>query len=394
MAFCRTTPLLATCLVVACLQLAVAPRVQAADNLVQGFVYRDLDNDGVRDVGEPPVPGVVLRSGSRATITDADGHYEFTAVTSTLKLRADAAWFRSQCRASYSGPSHGSAYTAHCPDPGSGAGADQAFTVDNQLLTAMAASGETASLGLTPDWVGDGYTGFSTDPADATALDPALRLSPGYRMPGAAIDCLNYVCRPGETQWVLAQWLNQGTSPLSKVRGVITAPAGSQITQVTPYLGHQRSSGQSVKGLTAIDGSTNTPLAIGANGWLSQPTIRLRVSLRGKVMPGSAYLMAVAYRINVDASFSDGNQDGVPDCSADTGHANPGQTCTLATDFSPGSYITWGAVTHVARGSDEDAAFCPRVPKACPALGVHDKTKQGDSNDAGAWKVDSVFAGT
>jgi hypothetical protein len=31
------------------------------------------------------------------------------------------------------------------------------------------------------------------------------------------------------------------------------------------------------------------------------------------------------------------------------------------------------------------------VPRDCPAVGVHDKTKPGDSNDAGAWKVDSLF---
>lgn len=364
---------------------------QAADSTVQGYIYRDLNNDGVRDVSEPAVPGVVLRSGNRATITDADGHYEFTNVASAIKIRADAGWFRSQCTASYSGPSHGSAYTVLCPDPGSGAGIDQDFSVDNQLLTSMAAPGETSSLGLTPDWVGVGYTGFSTDPVAATTLDPALRLSPGYRMPGAATDCVNYVCRPGETQWVLAQWLNQGTSALSKVRGIISAPVGSLVTQITPYLGHQKSSGQSVTGLSAFDITNSTALGIGSQGWLSQPSARVRVSLRGKLLPGSAYLMAVGYRMNVDAPFSDGNNDGVPDCSADTGQANPGQTCTLATDFSPGSYVAWGAVTHIAHGSDEDAILCPHVPKRCLALGVHDKTKPGDSNDAGAWKVDSVF---
>ena len=46
----------------------------------------------------------------------------------------------------------------------------------------------------------------------------------------------------------------------------------------------------------------------------------------------------------------------------------------------------------VKGASDADSAPCPKIPKECAALGVHDKTKPGDSNDAGAWKVDSTFA--
>ena len=127
------------------------------------------------------------------------------------------------------------------------------------------------------------------------------------------------------------------------------------------------------------------------DGTLSSPETRVKVHLQGRLLPASEYLLAVAFTMDADAPFSDGDSDGVPDCSADTGKANPGQTCNLATDTSAGSYIAWGAVTRLKRGTDADATFCPNIPNDCPALGVHNKTQPGDSNDSGAWKVDSAF---
>jgi hypothetical protein len=361
-------------------------------DVVSGYLYRDLDNDGVRDAGEPPVPNVVIRSGRMSTITDGTGYYEFAGLTSQVNLRVDTGWFRSQCTSSYSGPSSGAKNVDTCPDPGSGAGADQDFRVVNQLITATATPGTEASLGLTPDWSGDGYDGFSTDPSVAVPVDVALRLSPGYRMPGAAADCLRFVCRPGETQWVLMQWLNQGTETLRGLRAVVRAPAGSSITQVAPYFGHDKASGQTVTGFRVKDAKTGTKLTRGPDGWLSAPSQRIRVTLRGSVSAGSEYLTAMGFLMDADATFSDGNGDGLADCSADTGAAYPGQECPLATDSSPGSYVAYGAVVRIKNAVDADATFCPKIPRSCPALGVHDKTKPGDSNDSGAWKVDSPFA--
>ena len=191
---------------------------------------------------------------------------------------------------------------------------------------------------------------------------------------------------------MLVQWLNQGTEPLTGMRAVVTAPKGSAITQVTPYLGHTPSDGHSVTGYRVKDAKTRTTLTVGQDGWLSSPSRKIRMSLRGVVTAGSEYLTAVGYRMDDDATFSDGNGDGIADCSADTGDAYPGQTCGLATDFSLGSYIAWGSIVRIKGASDADSAPCPKIPKECAALGVHDKTKPGDSNDAGAWKVDSTFA--
>ncbi|HVQ87711.1 MAG TPA: SdrD B-like domain-containing protein [Actinomycetes bacterium] len=372
---------------------AAVPSVPAvaASDVVSGYVYRDLDNDGVRDAGELGVRGVVIRSGRNATITDSSGFYAFSGVTAPINLRADSGWFRTQCEASYSGPSSGSKYTAACPDPGAGAGADQQFRVINQLLSATASPGQMASLGVTPDWAGEGYAGYSTDPAAANSVDPALRISPGYRLPGAEVDCQNAVCRPGETQWSLTQWMNQGTTTLKRLHAVITAPSGSSITHVAPYYGHGAGSAHAITGYEVVDATTGNALSIGVNGELSQTTSRIKVILTGQLLPGSEYLTDVAYRVADDATFSDGNLDGVPDCDASTGGPYPGQTCDLATDSAPGSYITYGAVIKMRPRVDVDAEFCPAVPDNCPVLGVHNKTLGGDSNDSAAWKVDSPF---
>jgi hypothetical protein len=40
-----------------------------------GYVYRDLNGNGRRDVGETGVPGVVVRRGSETAVTNADGKY-------------------------------------------------------------------------------------------------------------------------------------------------------------------------------------------------------------------------------------------------------------------------------------------------------------------------------
>lgn len=393
LARCWRVGAIAVALVAATLPFVAAPAASAVDvDTVSGYAYRDLDDDGVRDGNEPGLAGIVMRSGSRSAITDATGRYEFAGVTDTMHIRADAGWFRSQCRAAFSGPSSGPSYTDACPDPGSGAGVDQDFRVNNQLLSATATPGTDVSLGLTPDWKGRGYGRYTTDPDASFAKDPALRLSPGYRMSGADVVCQNSVCRPGETQWVLGQWLNQGTKTLRGIRSVIVAPAGSTITQITPYVGHGPTSGHSVTSYTVVDPSTTTRLSVANDGSLSSPETKVKIRLKGRLLPASEYLLAVAFTMDDDAPFSDGNSDGVPDCSADTGEANPGQSCNLATDSSRGSYIAWGAVIRLKRGVDADAAFCPNIPNDCPALGVHNKTQPGDSNDSGAWKVDSQFA--
>src|ERR1051325_1509782 len=80
-----------------------APASQAATVTVSGFVFRDLDNDGVRDPGEPGVPGVRVHRSSGNNlpnaVTGADGSYPLTGVTagSSGFLVVKTGWLRSQC---------------------------------------------------------------------------------------------------------------------------------------------------------------------------------------------------------------------------------------------------------------------------------------------------------
>lgn len=66
--------------------VGVAPASQAAATVtVSGFVFRDLDNDGVRDPGEPGVPGVRVHRSTENNlpnaVTAADGSNTLTGVT-------------------------------------------------------------------------------------------------------------------------------------------------------------------------------------------------------------------------------------------------------------------------------------------------------------------------
>lgn len=386
-------PLVALAVAAGLLLTATGPGIATAaptgtTGTVSGTVYWDRDDDGVRDPGEEGLAGIVVRTTTGATITDSAGTYVLAGVRSSVTLKVDAGWLRSQCLAGYSGPSGGAWATAACPDPGYGAGADQQFRVNNQFLSATVAVGGRASLGLAPDRVGLGYQPATAEP---TVVDPALRLSPGFPLASPGPICQLAVCRPGEVQWVLTQWMNQGTSALSGIRSILVAPAGTRITQVRPYTGHGPGSGHSITGYRVMDATTGTAVAVGTNGVLARPVTRATVRLVGTLRPATAFLMGVGFTVDANARFSDGNQDGVADCSALTGGANSGQTCVRGTDYGPGSYIAYGAVTALAQGPDTDAELCPGIPTSCAVFGVHNKVLGGDSNDGGAWKVDSTF---
>jgi len=48
-----------------------------------GVVYQDRNANGVRDPGEPGVPGIVVHRGSETAVTDANGVFRMTSGTST-----------------------------------------------------------------------------------------------------------------------------------------------------------------------------------------------------------------------------------------------------------------------------------------------------------------------
>lgn len=69
----------------------------AALNLAQfeGTVWKDENNNGQKDAGEPPFAGAILRAGSASfTTSDTDGHYQLFAVldNDTLRVKKPAPW--------------------------------------------------------------------------------------------------------------------------------------------------------------------------------------------------------------------------------------------------------------------------------------------------------------
>src|SRR5262249_46512843 len=107
--------------------VAVTPSASEAATTVtvSGFVFRDLDNDGVRDPGEPGVPGVRVHrttgNGTPSTVTAADGSYVLSGLTprSSGYLAVMTGWFRSQCT------------TLNCA---SGPGPDNDYTTRNAFV--------------------------------------------------------------------------------------------------------------------------------------------------------------------------------------------------------------------------------------------------------------------
>jgi alpha-galactosidase-like protein len=59
------------------LERGVRVPVGALEPAAKGIVYQDLNGNGVRDRGEPPVAGAVVRRGSETVITDRSGRFRF-----------------------------------------------------------------------------------------------------------------------------------------------------------------------------------------------------------------------------------------------------------------------------------------------------------------------------
>jgi hypothetical protein len=131
--------------------LGAAPdTTRAASTItVSGFVFHDLDNDGVKDPGEPGVPGVrVHRTTGNQTptaTTDTDGSWTITGLNpqSSGYLIVESGWFRSQCA------------VLTCT---SGPGPDNDFPTANAFirypLSKLTVSTSNLDVGVLPDWPG------------------------------------------------------------------------------------------------------------------------------------------------------------------------------------------------------------------------------------------------
>jgi hypothetical protein len=194
----------------------------ALPNQVDGTVYFDQNNNGIQDVGEPGLAGLLVRYGTNSSapqaITDTNGNYVLSGVSGTATVEVFTGWFRSQCN------------SLNCA---AGPGTDNDFAVDNQFITATGVSGTagaTLDVGLIPDW--DGQNTYSTYPAGGatvtgTATDVAARLS--YNTGCSAGTTAQRLCNPGARVRFRVAIFNQGTSEMTNPVFALQAPVGHEI---------------------------------------------------------------------------------------------------------------------------------------------------------------------
>jgi len=70
---------------------AVAASTAAVDvcssgGMVCGFVWQDLNHNGIQDAGEPPIANAVVTLGGVSTATNAQGYYEFSVPPGTYQI--------------------------------------------------------------------------------------------------------------------------------------------------------------------------------------------------------------------------------------------------------------------------------------------------------------------
>lgn len=195
---------------------------------VSGTIYRDLDSDGQRDLGEPGVPGVdVGKLGTPiATRTDAGGQYALKVPVGTHQISVVTGWLRSGCPGDL-----------HC-DPGPGP--QQDFASLNQFYRAevFVAAGEHVDGvdgGFLPDHgdpagsPGSGNGGNDAADGPAAGIDLAVRHSmAGDRFRQCADPALTRVCDVGDAFATNAQIYNQGTLTADDVRFIVTIPRGTR----------------------------------------------------------------------------------------------------------------------------------------------------------------------
>ena len=339
-----------------------APLQAATTITVSGYVFRDLDNDGVRDPGEPGVPGVrVHRSTGQQTptaTTAQDGSYVITGLTpqSSGYLIVESGWFRSQCAA------------LTCA---SGPGPDNDYATDNQFirypLAQLQVSTSNLDVGVLPDWPG----ATATAPAPVGGAVPANLVDVASRLSWVSSSCPGgryLVCRAGDTYTARGQILNQGRTALTGLTAVLDLPAGDRIATGDPA--------RDVTLLTPATSPTITGITVGA---VDAATQSITIDVQGSLPPGG-YI-----KISANAKVVGG--PGTSGCVV----AAPSSSCP--TQEPQGAPLTF-AVTHVDQAGDPDS-FGPDCPPgepvtSCPT-GIHDKQFEPDEVDPVGHNVDAAL---
>jgi uncharacterized repeat protein (TIGR01451 family) len=320
--------------------MTAAP-VQALPNQLDGTVYWDQNGNGVQDVGEPGLGGLIVRFGGNSapsTTTDANGDYILTGVSGTATLEVFTGWFRSQCN------------SLNCA---AGPGTDNDFTVNNQFiqLSTSGTTGGTFDVGLVPDW-GGAYPVTSTNVS--RPVDIAARAT--YLQGCNAGTAAQRLCNPGDTISLRSTFMNQGTEPITNPVFSLQVPLGHTITDIWTTNNQSNPDANSITVLQPF----NASLGYGI------------YQLNGTLAAGASSGMFTTISVTADA----------------IGSALPYAT------VDPRDKQVVLQVIGVDQSGDPDSTFCLSEAQdyiygncALPVLGDHDKTVSADHTDGATWNV-------
>jgi hypothetical protein len=327
---------------------------------VSGVVYRDIDNDGVRDAGEPGVAGIRVHrnsgAGTPTTTTDLDGRYSLSGLTtkSSGYVAVETGWFRSQC-----------AQLACAPGPGP----DNDFQTDNQFihfpLSKVTQNLTDVNVGLLPDWPGS----TSAAPAPVAGEVPANAVDVAARLSWVTSSCSDgkyFICRAGDTYTVSIQLHNQGTTAVTGLRAVLALPDGDRLATGSATRDLLLNAPATSPGISAM---TASPM---------DGQSRLSMSFTGTLVPGGL--------VRVTGKLVVGGATGTPGCFR--GH--PVTACPTGEPFGAPLVV---AITHVDQAGDPDS-FGPGCDaetgvRQCPT-GIHDKQVEPDEVDPVGHNVDAT----
>lgn len=352
-------------LAVACIMSPAAlggwPSVAGAASsvTVSGVVFRDLDNDGVQDVGEPGVVGIRVHrnsgAGTPTTVTGPDGRYSLSGLPAggSGALAVETGWLRSQCAA------------LTCA---AGPGSDNDYQTDNQFihfpLSKATQDMSGVNVGVLPDWPGNsaGAPALQAGQVPANSVDVAARLSWATSTCG---DGKYLICRPGDTYTVSAQLHNQGTTAITGLRAALALPAGDHFATANPTRD------------VLLNAPATSPGITGLSAGPVDAESRIPMSFTGTLVPGGL--------VRVSAKVIVGGTLGTPGCVR-------GRPTTLCPSGEPQGAPLMLGVTHIDQVGDPDS-FGPGCDAAADvrqcATGVHDKQVEPDEVDPVGHNVDA-----
>lgn len=331
---------------------AAGSALAAADIVISGTAYRDLNNSGTQDTGEPGAPNLKVYSGrdtTKFTTTDAAGGYALAlpATWPTSNIFVSTGWFRSQCDVLF------------CDEVPTGV-----WAVDNQRVRMKVDPSQGSlsgrNVGLVPDWPGG--VGPIPDPLTANAVDVAVRLS-GATTTGCntTYPSLN-ICgvSPPATPAYSVQVLNQGTQALTGVKAGLSVPYGDCL------VGVRLDSGASPAGVSL----TTTP----ATFTCSTRTVTLSF---GGTVPAGAQVIVI-----LDSRVSSG--PGTTGCVLPQPEPPATTTCSAV---EPQGRSWQVGISAINQTPDVDSPVLCTGPAAFCGTGIHDKRYEPDHVDVAGHNV-------